>query len=106
MTRTERLLREMKTRGGMTRKEITQYLLDLKYGVDMQDASDWPGYWNAQLYGTPARTGVLDVFCEQSDDGVYTVVRKVAAPFTSVRKFGSMDWRHGSAFDARSSCRY
>ena len=87
MTRTERLLREMKTRRTMSHNDIVQYLLDMRYGFDRMDAAEWPGYWNAQLYGTRDRTGVLERFCEQDDAGSYQVVRKISGPFTTYRKY-------------------
>lgn len=88
MTKSERLLREIKIRGSMTHGEIVQFLLDLRdgFGNTEYDYEVHGSNWNALLYGTKERTGLLERFCDQNEDGSYSVVRKISAPFTKARR--------------------
>lgn len=87
-TNTEKLLKRIKKTGGMTRKEMVKFLLQLNgngaksYGEFDTDR----GLYSALFYGTSRRTGILENFCEKNDDGTYSVVRKIQAPFTTKRE--------------------
>ena len=92
ITKTERLLREMRRvveerEYGMAHKEIIQFILDMRDGIGNTeyDYNYHGDLWNAQLYGTRDRTGVLENFCTQSVTGRYKVTRNIRGPFTTKR---------------------
>lgn len=92
MTKSEMLLNEIKRRGGMTRKEMVEYLLDIRnrnaqwWERRSYDSYEHRDTYNATLYGTSDRTGILENFCRKNKKtGKYKVVRKISAPFTTAR---------------------
>lgn len=87
MTKSERLLREIKVRNGMTHKEVVQFLLDTTYGQGTYLYNkDCRGYWSHSLYGDRHRYGLLEKYCEKNKNGKYKVVRKISGPFCTARR--------------------
>lgn len=84
-TKTEKLLLHMKKTGGMTRKQMVEFLLKLEgYKYESYDDSTY----NSTLYGTTDRKGILERFCKADRSGptpVYKVTKKIRAPFTTAR---------------------
>lgn len=78
----QKLLNEIKRRGSMTRKEMVEFLIP---GNDYTPNRD-RGTYNAQLYGTRDREGIIERFLRQRKDGSYSVRRKIQGPFTPVRE--------------------
>jgi hypothetical protein len=75
MTKTERLLREVKRRGGMTHNEITTYLAGGRNRV-VRDGMITRDYWNAQLFGTRVRLGLVGRFLKVRKNGMYVVAAR------------------------------
>jgi len=88
ITKSERLLREIKLRKGMTHGECVQFLLDLRdgFGNTVYDSNKDQGLYSALLYGTRNRTGLFEKYCEQDSEGRYHVVRTITGPFTEGRR--------------------
>jgi len=94
MTKTERLLREMRHTGGMTFGEMVQFVLDMQYGFgnETYDSTRDRGVWGATLFGTRDRVGVLERYCEQDNTtGKYHVVRKIVGPYCPRRRQFDID---------------
>lgn len=80
-TLTQKLLTQVAKKGGLTRKEITAFLIgvspknvDYVYREQVSRFGDAPEtYWNAQLFGTKAREGLVGRFLKVNAKGVYTV---------------------------------
>jgi len=86
MSVTEKLLKEIKNRKGMTRKDMVEFLVGLNGYV--YRAYEDRGNYNALLYGTSERAGVLERFCDRTEKGskvVYTVRNPERGPFTVSR---------------------
>ena len=85
-TNVEKLLNQVKKVGGMTRKEMCQYLLKLNgsgahtYGYFNSDR----GLYGSTLYSTTDRKGVLEKFCAKKN-GKWVVTKKIKGPFTEAR---------------------
>lgn len=85
VTKTEKLLKAIARRkNGMTRKEMVTFLLKGS-GLTYEPTLDSNRY-NATLYGTSTRYGILERFCSKTSDGKYKVIRPIAAPFTTTRR--------------------
>jgi len=71
----------------MTHKEIVQFLLDLRDGFGNTEFNHEKhgDFWNAQLYGTRDRTGILEKFCTKNLMDKYVVKKHISAPFTVKR---------------------
>lgn len=71
MTKTEKLLREIYRRGGMNHREIMTFIQTMHIR-ERGDAIVGNDMWNAQIYGTKNREGLLDRFIWRSGvDGRY-----------------------------------
>jgi len=87
VTKTEKLLRQLKkTKNGMTRKEMVTFLLSLSHNAYSASLNDNRNY-NSTLYGTSARTGILEKFCKKTGEGTYVLRKsaKIEGPFTEAR---------------------
>lgn len=83
VTKTQKLLNAMKRRkSGFTPTEAVSFLLGFRYEPKL----DGSGKYNALLYGTRDRAGILERFCKRTAEGKYRVVKAVAPPFTVARK--------------------
>lgn len=85
LTKTEKLLKAIDRKGGMTRKEMVSFLLGLS-GQEYEANYD-RGTYNALLYGTSDRAGILERFCDKDTTErfpVYTL-RNTSGPFTQSR---------------------
>ena len=85
-TKTEKLLKAIERKGSMSRKDMVSFLLKLNdrvyHSLDNRDT------YNALLYGTTHRKGILERFCKADRSGTYPVyyIRKAySAPFTVAR---------------------
>lgn len=86
LTNTEKLLREIKRRGTMTRKDMVKYLLQLNgSGATSYLENKDRGTYSALIYGTSKREGITERFCAKTEDG-FKVVRPIRAPFTPLRE--------------------
>lgn len=85
-TKTEKLLKAIEKRGGMTRKQMVQFLLGLDNCQYIPNEDR--GTYNATLYGTSSRKGILERFCKADRSGsypVYKVKKTYNSPFTVSR---------------------
>jgi hypothetical protein len=83
-----RLARQLK-KTPMTRKEITQFLLE-KRGDEYRPANSFAGngdHYNSSLYGTRARRGFLETVGKKLKNGKWTVRANanLDGPFTPYR---------------------
>jgi len=88
MTKTERLLREMRRLdGGMSHKQIVQFILDMNHGIGKVEfnTEHHRDMWNSTLYGTRDRTGILENFCTKNWYGNWQVSHNIQGPFTTKR---------------------
>lgn len=89
-TKTEKLLRAIKRAGddGMTRKQMVKFLLKLS-GREYRGTLNRDTY-NALLYGTSDRQGILERFCDATlnddDRTSYVIAAPIKAPFTPRRE--------------------
>lgn len=79
-SRVEKLLNRMR-KTPMTRKQMVEFLLGGKENYLETDR----GTFNATLYGTRDREGILERYTRQLKDGSYKTVRPVKGPFTRQR---------------------
>lgn len=88
-TKLEKTLNEIKRRGGLAPREIVTFLLQLqglgKKSANAERQSRRTGQYNAVLYGTFEREGILERFCRKGKDGKFRVTKKIQGPFTPVR---------------------
>lgn len=85
-TKTEKLLKAIEKSNGMTRKEMVTFLLGLDNGEYIPNADR--GTYNATLYGTSSRKGILERFCKVDRKGsypIYRVKKSYSSPFTVAR---------------------
>lgn len=86
MKKSERILRQIERVGGMTTREIRDYLLRCDgYSPKKVRAKGRGPTYTSILYGTSKQQGILDRFCVLQEDGKYRVVREIEAPFTPLR---------------------
>lgn len=85
-TNTEKLLKEIKKKGGMTRVQMVKRLLQFAgQGAKSYDSKKDRGLYGSLLYGTSTRQGILERFCTKQADGTYKVTKKIKGPFTAPR---------------------
>lgn len=90
-TKTEKLLNEIEKKGGMTPQEARAFVLSLQPYVGKKYAKDElryraNGYYNAQLFGTNQREGLVGRFLKQKTDGTLVRTKKAATgPFYPAR---------------------
>lgn len=70
VTKTEKLLNEVKKRGSMSHKDIVKFLLR---GTGNDYNSDTRTHYDSMLYGTSSRDGIFDTRLFRNDDGTYSV---------------------------------
>lgn len=73
--KTEKLLREIRRRGSMTHAQMTSFIAGTMGGKRLLRTYGirTGSLWNAQLYGTRDRVGILERFCTQDlDTGEYS----------------------------------
>jgi hypothetical protein len=82
MTKTERVLAEMKRRGGMTFTQIQEFVVTMN-GLDWNTRDGYGrrryrGYWCDYLLGNtdPRGPGMLPKYCRKCKDGKYRVRAK------------------------------